>query len=279
VSAALELRDAEGFCRRMARREAGNFYWGFVALPPEQRVAIYALYDFARQVDDAADRGLGGLAEHRLRLQRCLRGDYGDPVMRVLGPAIERHGIPVSELEELIRGVEMDLEPRRYRDWPELEAYCRLVASVVGRMCVRVFGYRDPAALVRADRLGLALQLINILRDVREDAGLGRLYLPLDDLQRFGLEEAEVLGGEPGPGWEALVGFEAVRARALLEDGLRVTELIPRRAAACVRTMAGIYEAILERIELDPRAPLAGRVSISPAGKLAVLGRAWLRPA
>jgi phytoene synthase len=272
-------RAAERFCARMARREAANFYWGFLALPHDQRVAIYALYDFAREVDDAADLGAGELDAHRARLRRCLRGEYDDEVTAVLRGAVSRYRIPGSELEDLIRGVETDLIRTRYQTWPELAEYCRLVASVVGRMCVRVFGFSDAVALWHADRLGLALQLVNILRDVREDSSLGRIYLPQEDLRHFDVTEAALLAGEQAAGWEPLVAFEAARARSLFAEGLPVTRYIPRRAAACVLTMAGIYERLLARIERDPGLPLRRRARLSAPSKLAVLAKAWLRAA
>ena len=272
-------RDAERACAELARREAKNFYWGFIALPRDQRHAIYALYGFARQVDDEVDgpngRGEAGLAEQRRRLRACLAGDRGDPVTMVLGQAVERHGIPAAELEALIDGVEMDLRLRRYETWADLESYCRLVASMVGRMCVRIFGFRDAGALERADQLGLALQLINVLRDVAEDAAMDRLYLPADELRRFGLTEAEVLAGTPGPGWVPFVQFQAQRARSFLGSGLEVCEYIPSTSGKCVRTMAGIYRRILDRIEADPRRPLRERISLSTPAKLRVALTSW----
>ncbi|MBV8601487.1 MAG: squalene/phytoene synthase family protein [Candidatus Eremiobacteraeota bacterium] len=279
----LKLRDSERFCAELARREARNFYWGFISLPFEQRIAIYALYGFARQVDDDADdpnrqKLPERLEFHRERIRRCMRGEWSDPVMHVLSYAVVRYRIPESELMELIDGVELDFFRKRYRTWEELEGYCRLVASVVGRMCVRIFGYEDEAALTRADELGVALQLTNILRDVREDAGMDRIYIPAEDLDRFGLRESELFEGIASDRWRALVAFEARRARALFASGYGVLRHIPRRAAVCVHTMAGIYERILEKIERDPDFPLRGRTSLSPSEKLLVMVGSWLRP-
>ncbi|MGD1052722.1 MAG: squalene/phytoene synthase family protein [Candidatus Dormibacteria bacterium] len=297
------LLDAERYCQRMARREAGNFYWGFVALPRTQRISIYALYDFARQIDDATDGpgATGAAARHergagpdrpgsapsaeaaraqlelqRQRLHRALAGDpAGDPVMQVLARAVRRHGIPATELEELVRGVEMDLRQDRYATWEELRGYCQLVAGVVGRMCVRIFGFDSEDALRSADSLGAALQLINILRDVREDASLGRVYLPQDELSRFGVSETSVLAGRPDGAWSSLVEFEAARARRLYTAGIQVCEHIPGPARACVRTMAGIYSGILDRIEAEPELPLRQRVRLSSGEKAGVMLRAW----
>jgi phytoene synthase len=284
MSAVLSLADAERYCHDMARREAKNFYWGFISLPREQRNAIYALYDFARQVDDEADAVAhapdlpGRLQRHRDRIAKCVRAEFADDdaVMQVLAVAVARFAIPERELQMLIDGVEMDGTKVRYGSWDELRSYCNLVASVVGRMCVRIFGFDDEAALERADDLGIALQLTNILRDVREDVGLGRIYLPQDDLQRFGISEADLLDGTPAPQWDALVAFEAARARDYFAQGYKVLDYIDRRPAACVRTMAGIYERILEKIERDPSLPLHARAGLSRTEKIGAMVRAWL---
>jgi phytoene synthase len=290
-------QEAERFCREMARREAKNFYWGFISLPHDQRMAIYALYDFARQVDDEVDSAPRAdliperLAAQRERVRRCMNGDPevslrdgsgqapgDDPVMHVLSKAVKRYAIPESELQELIDGVERDCTQTRYETWDDLRAYCRLVASVVGRMCVRIFGFTDPAALSRADDLGLAFQLTNILRDVREDAGMGRIYLPQEDLRRFGIGEDAMLRAHSGDGWNALIKFEAQRAHSLFKTGYEVLRYIPRRPAACVQTMAGIYERLLRKIERDPQLPLRERAALSKREKLQVVVQSWLRP-
>jgi 15-cis-phytoene synthase len=282
VAVPLNLRQSEVFCHRVVRRAATNFYWGFIALAREQRVAIYALYAFSREVDDEADRvGPARLPErlevHRERVRRCVCGDFSDPVMQVLAHAVRRFAVPESELLALIDGVEMDYQRTRYRTWGELQEYCRLVASVVGRMCVRIFGFTDPSAFDRADELGLAMQLTNCLRDVREDAQMGRIYLPQEDLSRFGVTEHNLLAGRPGPGWTPLVAFEAQRARTLFASGLRVVTFIPHRPAVCVKTMAGIYQRILNRIHQDPELPFRQRASLSKAEKLRVALESWLR--
>jgi phytoene synthase len=277
-------QEAERFCREMARREAKNFYWGFISLPHEQRMAIYALYDFARQVDDDVDGAPQPdlipkrLAAQRERVSSPVHSAEADPVMYVLSRAVKRYDIPQSELQALIDGVELDCTVTRYATWPELREYCKLVASIVGRMCVRIFGFDDPRALDRADDLGLALQMTNILRDVREDAGMGRVYLPQEDLQRFGVSEQDLLDGNPGEGWEDLIGFQTKRTRELFESGYEVLQYIPRRSAACVQTMAGIYERILEKIERDPHLPLRERAALSNGEKLRVVVASWLRP-
>jgi 15-cis-phytoene synthase len=249
-------QEAERFCRQMARREAKNFYWGFISLPHDQRMAIYALYDFARQVDDEVDGApRPDLIPERLAAQRArvralrqAQGDKaefsGDPVMQVLSKAVRRYAIPEEELQALIDGVERDCTHTRYETWD----------------------------------LGQALQLTNILRDVREDAEMGRIYLPQEDLRRFGIGEDAMLRGEPGEGWSALLKFEAQRARSLFKTGYQVLGYIPRRPAACVQTMAGIYERLLHKIERDPQLPLRERAALSKREKLQVVLGSWLKP-
>ncbi len=280
---ALDIELSESYCTAVTRSEAKNFYWGFISLPRDQRIAIYALYAFAREIDDEVDdqgRSRENLAARlraeRDRVRRCVLGDYSDPVMHVLSRAVDRFGIPENELQGLIDGVEMDIEPREYATWDELRGYCRLVAAVVGRMCVRIFGFSDPVALDRAEELGVSLQLINMLRDVREDAAMGRVYLPREDRERFGVERSVFRDGNGVAGWNGLVAFEAERALALYSTGLGVVQYIPHRAGVCVRSMAGIYRGILDRIVADPERPLRERVSLSATEKLRVVLRSWL---
>ncbi len=281
-----ERHRAERFNRDMARREAGNFYWGFISLGYHERMAIYALYNFARQVDDEADAvGVENLparlAVHRERISRCVGRDFGDdPILRVLSEAVDRYAIPEAELQMLVDGVEMDFSRSRYATFEELRTYCNLVASVVGRMCVRIFGFDDPIALERADDLGLALQLTNILRDVREDAvDMKRVYLPQEELARFGIREDALSEGEILPGWDELVAHNVERARRYFATGYEVLRHIPRRPAACVATMAGIYEELLKKIERDPGLPLRARAALSKTEKLRVVVRSWLSSA
>ncbi|MBJ7608619.1 MAG: squalene/phytoene synthase family protein [Candidatus Dormibacteraeota bacterium] len=273
--------EAERVCQRLARRHAANFYWGFIALPRPQRTAIYSLYDFARQVDDAVDTpGIvdprAELDEMRRRLHRALAGEPDDEVTTVLARAVALYRIPLEELDALIDGVECDLTSRGYATWPELTAYCRLVASTVGRMCVRIFGFDDQVALSHADDLGLAMQLTNILRDVRGDLEIGRLYLPTEELAWFGVGVEDLTGGHVAAGWDAFVDFQAQRAHRLFASGLRVQRHIPKRAGICVRTMAGMYQRTLQEIEQQPQLPLQRRLSLPPATKAAVLLRATL---
>ncbi len=272
---------SERECRRLARVNAANFYWGFIALARPQRNAIYALYDFARQVDDAVDSPAeldpaAALTRVRSRLHNALDGRPDDEVTTVLARAVAVYRIPVGELDGLIDGVERDLTTTRYRTWDDLAGYCRLVASTVGRMCVHIFGFDDEVALRRADDLGLAMQLTNILRDVRGDLAMNRVYLPQDELAAFGIREEDLVDGRVPLRWDPFMQFQARRARTLFASGLRVDRYIPQRAGICVRTMAGLYQEILTEIERAPTLPLREQLSLPAARKASVLLRASL---
>ncbi|MGA7673286.1 MAG: phytoene/squalene synthase family protein [Nitrolancea sp.] len=276
------LDESARYCQELTRREAKNFYWGFIALPKSQRTAIYALYSFAREVDDAVDLVKATfdddmLRPHRERLERCAAGIFDDPIMHLLSHAMAQYRIPRNEVEALIDGVAMDLTVKRYETWDDFRGYSKLVASAVGRMCVRVFGYTDPTALEYADELGVAMQLANMLRDVREDYERDRIYLPTEDLELHGVDERTIAEGVGGDAWEKLVHFEVARARGCFASGLLVTRYIPRRATACVFTMAGIYQAILDRIEMNPTVPLRERISLSSKDKLSVMAKSWAK--
>jgi 15-cis-phytoene synthase len=210
-------------------------------------------------------------------VRRAIAGEPDDEVTTVLARAVAAYRIPVSELDSLIDGVERDLTTLRYASWGDLADYCRLVASTVGRMCVRIFGFDDDIALAHADDLGMAMQLTNILRDVRGDLELGRIYLPSDELAAFGIDEEQLGAAAVPAGWDEFVRFQAARARRLFASGLRVERHIPQRAGICVSTMAGLYQRILAEIELRPDVPLQRRLSLTPASKAAVLLRAGLR--
>ncbi|RKN41356.1 squalene synthase HpnD [Streptomyces hoynatensis] len=258
-------------------------------MPPAKRQPLYALYAFARRVDDIGDGDLGTeakearLAEARALLGRVRAGevpeDATDPVAVALGDATRRFPIPVDGLDELIDGVLMDVRGHTYETWEDLRLYCRRVAGVVGRLSLGVFGTLPGVpdaerAPEFADTLGLALQLTNILRDVREDAARGRTYLPAGELRTFGCEAVATRGAPPpGADFAGLVRFQAARARRLFAEGFRLLPQLDRRSAACVAAMAGIYRRLLERIAADPRAVLRGRVSLPAPQKVLVAVR------
>jgi 15-cis-phytoene synthase len=251
------------YCQDLTRREAANFYYGIRLLPKDRRGALCAIYALARRVDDIGDGA--SAQEEKLRLldrERRRLGSietaYDDPVLVALADAASRYPIPVDAFEDLIDGVEMDVQGTTYRTFAELLPYCRRVAGAIGRLSLGVFDTDErDAAAVYADDLGVAFQLTNILRDIREDLARGRVYLPAEDLERFGVDLEE-----PDGSVAALIRFEADRARAWFESGLRLLPLLDRQSAACVSAMAGIYRRLLSRIERRPELVLRGRVSL-----------------
>lgn len=277
------VEEAYEYCRVLTRREARNFYYGFMLLPPAQRRAIHAAYAFARECDDivddmAADEAEGLLETHRLRLDACLSGEPDGPVFEALADAVARFQIPRAYFQELIDGVSMDLTRSRYADFNELKAYCHRVASTVGLISIEVFGYRGgEASRRRAADLGVALQLTNILRDVREDGERGRIYMPLDEIKSFGYSEGELLAGMVTPAFRRLVAFQATRARVYFSRGRMLLPRLPRRARACVGVMTGIYQSILSGIERDPPVVFRRRLSVGTPRKLALAGREVVR--
>ena len=237
---------------RLTREQAHNFAWGVMVLPRPKRQAVAALYAFARRVDDIADSGLAD-EERRTRLEACraaveaLPGSpNGDAVLVALADAMSHYPIPKSALLDLVAGGLMDVEKTRYANWQELHEYCRRVAGAVGLACAAVYGPRDPvAAEPLAERLGLALQQINIMRDVPEDWELGRVYLPQDELAQFGVTEDDIAGKRVGPEWRELMSHQAARADRLLRAGLDLLPMLDKRSALCVRTFAGVYRGLL----------------------------------
>ena len=237
---------------RLTREQAHNFAWGVMVLPRPKRQAVAALYAFARRVDDIADSRLAD-EERRTRLEACraaveaLPGSpNGDAVLVALADAMSHYPIPKSALLDLVAGGLMDVEKTRYATWQELHEYCRRVAGAVGLACAAVYGPRDPvAAEPLAERLGLALQQINIMRDVPEDWELGRVYLPQDELAQFGVTEVDIAGKRVGPEWRELMSHQAARADRLLRAGLDLLPMLDKRSALCVRTFAGVYRGLL----------------------------------
>ena len=257
--------------QRVTRARAKNFAYGIMVLPREKRRAVAAIYAFAREVDDVADGDLPP-DEKRVRLE-ALRAALDDPPpgpMHVaLADARARFGIPRDALSALVDGGLQDLEQTRYATFDELRAYCEKVAGAVGIACVAVYGSDD---VERAQTLGIALQLINIMRDVAEDLALGRVYLPQDELARFGVGELA-----PTPQWRELMAFQAARARAHLDEGLRLLDSLDRRSALCVGTFAGLYRGQLDRMEANGFDVFAGTCRLSTAAKLAVVARELVR--
>lgn len=265
------------YCETVTGHEARNFAYGIRLLPTPKRQAMSALYAFSRRVDDigdgelAPDEKVRRLEATRELLTRVRQGEVAeddtDPVAVALADAARAFPLPLEGLDELIDGVQMDVRGETYETWDDLAVYCRCVAGAIGRLSLGVFGtvngHDHARAAEFADTLGLALQLTNILRDVREDAGNGRTYLPAQDLAKFGCA-AGFHSDTPPPGsdFTGLVECEVRRARALFATGYRLLPMLDRRSGACVAAMAGIYRRLLERIAADPEAVLRGRVSL-----------------
>ncbi len=312
MSSSDALAEAYRHCEAVTRAEAANFYYGIRLLPRRRRRAICAVYAFARRVDDIGD---GALAhEEKLRLLDAEAsalaaverpgepgGAGSDPVMVALQDAYRCFPLPHGALGELIEGVRMDVNGNTYDGFEELVRYCRCVAGAIGRVSLAIFGLREETGTDRraaerlADELGVAMQLTNILRDVREDAENGRVYLPAEDLRRFGVldasnghsapevlarlaREAGAAGGDDGGQREliALVRFEAGRARQWFARGMALTRVLDRRSAASVLAMAGIYSRLLDRIEANPAEAVRSRMSLPAREKAWVALRGML---
>jgi len=266
----MSVQEAYAEVGRITRREAKNFAYGIMVLPRAKRQAIAAIYAFARRVDDVADGELP-LQEKRAELEElraALKEDPADPVFVALRDARERFGIPREPLEALIDGGLQDTEQATYPDFAELRGYCEKVAGAVGLACVPVYGSDDRE---HAMTLGVALQLINIIRDVGEDRQLGRVYLPQDELAAFEVEELA-----PSPQFRELMAFEAERARAHLAEGLRLLDSLDRRSSLCVGTFAGLYRETLDRIEAGGFDVFGEKTRLSTPRKLAVVARGLL---
>jgi phytoene synthase len=286
VTAAIDTRAAYRRCEEITRSQARNFSYGIRLLPADKRRALSAVYAFARRVDDIGDGSrpaaarLAALAEARASVT-ALAGPAGelppdpDPVLVALADAARRFAIPLAAFGELIDGCEADVRGTRYATFGELEHYCRCVAGSIGRLSLGVFGCADAAvAAPLADALGVALQLTNILRDIREDFGNGRVYLPADDLDRFGAvlnPDGGVLAADCR--LEDVVQFEAERARGWYATGLRLMPLLDRRSAASAGAMAGIYFRLLDHISAAPAEALRRRLSLPAREKAMVAAR------
>lgn len=284
------LDSAYAACRAIARREAKNFYYAFVALPEPRRNAICAIYAFMRQADDLADDETLSREERRRRLDAwledwrgvCHGGDSSDLVFLAVRDATERFAIPLSLLDELVAGVTMDLDasatgaPDTYATFAELYRYCYLVASVVGLVCIRIFGYTDPRAEKLAEETGIAFQLTNILRDVAEDAERNRVYLPLEDLAAHDVSLDALLhrtpGAPPTAHERALLAAIAQRAEEFYRSAQALLPLIDRESRPALWVLVSIYHGLLKRIEKADYDVFSHRASVPMAQKLGILG-------
>jgi 15-cis-phytoene synthase len=270
-------------CENVVRSRARNFSYGIRLLPPPKRRALSAVYALARRIDDFGDDE-SAPAQVRLSALTSLRKDISDlddrpddPVLVAMADTVRRFPVPIEAFGELIDGCEADVRGTTYETFDDLLSYCRCVAGTIGRLSLGVFGTTDPrTAVALADALGVALQLTNVLRDVREDALNGRIYLPAEDLERFGCTlELDAAGAftDPPDRLSALMRFEAARARQWYDTGSRLLPLLDRRSAACTAAMSGIYRRLLDRIASDPVPALATRTSLPSWEKASVAFR------
>jgi len=267
-------------CADVTRRSSSNFYYAFMLLPVERRRALHAVYAFCRFVDDIADdesvREPAHLLEKwRDELERVYAGAPTRAVSRALADSVRRFNIPGRYFEDVIAGVEMDLSRNRYETFDELKLYCYRVASAVGLICIEIFGYRNPSAKAYAENLGIAFQITNILRDVSEDAARKRIYLPLEDLERFGVSEDDILRGQYSENFVRLMEFEATRAQGFYELALKQLAPEDRSTLLTAEAMRRIYGALLERIVKSKYRVLDRRHRLSAPHKLYLVGRAW----
>jgi len=277
----LALEEAYDACRDIAREEARNFYYGFILLPPERRAGIYAAYAFSRRADDSVDDEgspagkLAAVADRRDELDACYAGEppADDPVLVALTDTVRRFDVPRGHLDALLDGVAMDLTVSRYPDFPALKEYCDRVAGAVGLVSLHIFGFSDPRAPDHAADLGVAMQLVNIMRDVAEDAERDRIYLPADEMAAHGVSEEDLMDGVATGAFRRLMGEQSERARDYFARGERLLPLLDRRARMCVSMLSGLYREILDTIEARDYDVFAGRVSLSTPRKLALMGR------
>jgi 15-cis-phytoene synthase len=294
-----QLVMAYSVCKGITRTAAKNFYYAFLVLPKRKRDALCAVYAFMRRCDDITDDPSLSLPERRQKLDTWLddlhRAQQGHPtddaILLALTDAQRRYAIPAGLLDELAHGTAMDVEEAelaaqnsstpgltvQYRTFEDLRVYCYRVASVVGLVCIHVFGYRDPAAEDLAERCGLAFQLTNIIRDVKEDASMGRVYLPEEDLQKFNLSASELLGTPDAARFRPLLALEADRAREFYEAGDELISYVSEDSQPALWVLITIYRSLLEKIALKQYDVFTSKAALSTWEKLRVLLKGFLK--
>lgn len=271
------------YCQQKAAQSGSSFYYSFLFLPPERRRAITALYAFCREVDDVVDECTDPaiarikLSWWRTETDQMLQGAPTHPVTKALQPHLESYALEGQYLHAIIDGMEMDLNHTRYLDFAGLQQYCWHVASVVGILSTSLFGATRPETLQYAEKLGLAFQLTNIIRDVGEDARMGRIYLPLDELQQFGVTPEELLNAKHSERFEALMRFQTQRAQTAYDEAFALLPAEDRRAQRPGLIMAAIYRTLLDEIERDGFHVLNRRISLTPIRKLWLAWKAYIR--
>ena len=271
------------YCQDRAAKSGSSFYYSFMFLPPEQRQAITALYAFCREVDDVVDECHDvSLAQIKLEwwrqeVERIFAGTPTHPVGFALQDVLRRFKLPQEQLLEIIDGMAMDLSQTRYLDFKGLQLYCYRVASVVGLLSAEIFGHEHRQTLKYAHDLGLALQLTNIIRDVGEDARRGRIYLPIEDLQRFGVPAKDILEARYSDAFRELMAFQAERAESYYEQAFAHLPAVDRKAQRPGLVMAAIYRTLLREIAADGFQVLDRRISLTPVRKVWIAGSTWFK--
>jgi len=270
------------YCQEKAAKSGSSFYYAFLFLPPPRRRAITALYAFCREVDDIVDECSDtSIARTKLawwhgEITQLFAQTPNHPVTQALLPRLSDCQISAERLHAIVDGMTMDLDQTRYLDWPGLEKYCWHAAGVVGELSAGIFGYDDPDTLAYASKLGLAFQLTNIIRDVGEDARRGRIYLPIDDLQRFKVKAGDILAGQDSPAFRELMAFETKRARGLYRDAADLLPQTDRRQQRPGLMMAAIYATLLDEIEDESWQVLDQRITLTPLRKFGLAWRNWV---
>ena len=264
----------EQYVQQKAAASGSSFYYAFLFLPPSRRAAITAFYAFCREVDDVVDDlvdpsvAASKLAWWQAEVAKAFAGTPSHPVLQALLPHVDHYKIEQRHLQAVIEGCQMDLAQTRYLDYPGLQRYCHLVAGVVGEVAAQIFGQTVPQTTLYAHKLGQALQLTNIIRDVGEDARRGRIYLPMNELQQFDVKAHEILKRSYSERFTALMQFQARRAQGLYDEALALLPAVDRRAQKPGLMMASIYRALLREIEHDKFQVLHQRISLTPLRKL-----------
>jgi phytoene synthase len=269
------------YCRQVARSRAKNFYYSFLLLSAQQRKAMCAIYAFMRYCDDLSDEPgatRGAIDRWRAEMEDALEGRFsGHSVWPAFHHTVRRFGIPHQYFREMIDGVASDLEPHRFQTFEQLYRYCYQVASVVGLTVIHIFGFDTRSALPLAEKCGVAFQLTNILRDIREDAGNGRVYLPIEDLERFGVTEEDLRAGNRSEAFLQLMRFEAARAREYYSESTPLLDLIHPRSRPSLWALVSIYSGLLDRIERTNYDVFTRRVRLSSLEKSWILVQAAIR--
>lgn len=283
----ISLEESYSYCRKVAQRRAKNFYYSFLLLEKPQRDGMCAIYAFMRHCDDLSDdpaltdKGqiIQSVALWRVQMDGALQGRFdGNPVWPAFHDTVKRYQIPHRFFHEMIEGITSDLEPRRVQTYDELYRYCYQVASVVGLTVVHIFGFESTRALLLAEKCGVAFQLTNILRDVREDAELGRIYLPAEDLAKFGVSPHQLISGAEDENFRRLMRFEAQRARVLYDESAPLLDMIKPKSRRSLWALREIYLKLLAKLELANFNVLRKRLNVPTRTKLLLLFRAFLLP-